>query len=47
MKYAKPKVSLLAPAVAAIESGDPTKGQPYIVIDSYHEESNGAYESDE
>jgi hypothetical protein len=47
MKYAKPEVGLLAPAIVAIESGDPAKPPPYIILETDHLASNGAYEADE
>jgi hypothetical protein len=47
MKYDKPEVALLAPAIAAVESGDLPKPKPYIMFDVYGLPSDGAYEADE
>ena len=47
MKYTKPEVVLLAPAMKAIESGRISKPEPHFVLDLEYLASDGAYEADE
>jgi hypothetical protein len=47
MKYAKPEVAVLAPALDAVKSGNPSKPLPHIIIDNDGRPSNAAYEADE